>query len=91
MNEETREALVKLAQAIDRLAFTAAGMAAYIANLPGAGQVDVAAAKETARALRPEPVYRGIVPPLMVEAYAIIDRIDKVAKYVGRVTPGRRP
>jgi hypothetical protein len=40
----------------------------------------MAAAKETARALRPETVYRGIVPPLIVEAYAIMDRVEAHAK-----------
>jgi hypothetical protein len=80
MTDETREALVKLAQAVDRLAFGVAGLAAYIAHLPGADEVHMAAAKETARALRPETVYRGIVPPLIVEAYAIMDRVEAHAK-----------
>jgi hypothetical protein len=79
MADETRDALIKLAQAVDRLAFTVAGLAAYVAHLPGADKVDMVAAKEAARALSPEPVYRGVVPPLSVEAYAIMDRIEAVA------------
>jgi hypothetical protein len=79
MADETREALIKLAQAIDRLAFTVAGVAAYVAHLPEADKVDMVAAKDTARDLSPEPVYRGVVPPLAVEAYAVMDRIEAAA------------
>ena len=59
MADETRDALIKLAQAVDRLAFATAGLAAYIAHLPEADAVDLPAVKETARDFIPEPVYRG--------------------------------
>jgi hypothetical protein len=100
MADETREALIKLAQAVDRLsvfrrsgyrfavrkrdkqtpAFAAAGLAAYVAHLPGADAVDAPAVKETARTFMPEPVCRGFVPPLIVATYAMIDHIEAAAK-----------
>ena len=88
MADETRDALIKLAQAVDRLAFAMAGLAAYVAHLPDADAVDVPAVKETARDFIPEPVYRGFVPPLIVETYAIIDRIEAAAK-AAHGQPGR--
>jgi hypothetical protein len=64
------------------------GLAAYVAHLPGANAVDVLAVKETIRGLAPDPLYRGLVPPLVVEADAMIDKIEAAPEAIARARPG---
>jgi hypothetical protein len=80
LDSETRQAIKRLAAAVDSVSGMAAGLAAYVATLEGAARVDRRKAIGLSRKLVPEGL-SGSVAPAQV-AQAMIEQVAALAREI---------
>ena len=80
MDAETKQAIKRLAVAIDSIAGMAAGCAAYVAALEGAAFADRRKAVGISRTLVPEGLSGDVATSPALVAQAMIDQIGSMAR-----------